>query len=227
MKILVAEDDANLGFLLVENLTSRGYEATLCRNGKEGLEKFSAEKFDFCILDIMMPVMDGLTLAKEIRKLNKSVPILFLTAKNLQEDKLSGFRLGGDDYMTKPFSMEELHLRIHAIMRRVYGSTGKTHEDSVFRFGNTEFDSRRQVLTIGKKIFELTSKESELLKLLCLSLNQVVDRPYALKLIWGDDSYFNARSMDVYVTKLRKYLKNDPSAEILNIHGVGFKLVVK
>ena len=171
----------------------------------------------------MMPVMDGFTLAGEIRKLDKKIPMLFLTAKAMQEDKLKGFELGADDYLTKPFSMEELLLRMKAIIRR---SAEDTARPTTFTIGSYSFDYNRQLLTRGKEENKLTSKESELLRLLCENLNNVLDRSVALNKIWYDDSYFNARSMDVYITKLRKYFKEDSNIELMNVHGVGFKLLV-
>lgn len=223
-KILLAEDDKNLGSVLKTYLEVKGYQTTLCVDGKEALENFKRNEFDFCILDIMMPVMDGFTLAKEIRKLDKNIPFLFLTAKSMQEDKIQGFEVGADDYLTKPFSMEELLMRLKAIMRRI--EEGKdTSGERKFAFGQYIFDYNRQMLSMGKKQQKLTSKEAELLKLLCENMNNVLDRSVALNKIWFDDSYFNARSMDVYITKLRKYIKDDPTVELINVHGVGFKLV--
>lgn len=224
-KILLAEDDKNLGNVLKAYLEAKGFNTTLCIDGKEALETFKRNEFDFCILDIMMPVMDGFTLAKEIRKLDTHIPFLFLTAKSMQEDRIQGLELGADDYLTKPFSMEELLLRIKAIRRRVEESKKNKPSDNIFRFGQYVFDYNRQMLSIGSQQQKLTSKEADLLRLLCLNMNNVLDRSAALNKIWYDDSYFNARSMDVYITKLRKYLKEDPDVELINVHGVGFKLV--
>jgi DNA-binding response OmpR family regulator len=224
-KVLLAEDDKNLGSVLKAYLEAKGFSTTLCVDGKEALEAYKRGEFDFCILDIMMPVMDGFTLAKEIRKLDKRIPFLFLTAKSMQEDKIQGFELGADDYLTKPFSMEELLLRIKAIHRRTESSQKEKKENNIFKFGNYIFDHNRQMLNIGNKQQKLTSKEADLLRLLCQNMNNVLDRSVALNKIWYDDSYFNARSMDVYITKLRKYLKEDPDVELINVHGVGFKLV--
>ncbi len=221
--VLLAEDDKNLGTILKAYLEAKGYETTLCVDGKEALEKFKREDFHFCILDVMMPVMDGFALATEIRKLDKKVPVLFLTAKSMQEDKLQGFNLGADDYLTKPFSMEELLMRMKAILRR---SAEDQKRQTVFKIGRFTFDYNRQLLTHDDESHKLTSKEAELLRLLCENLNRVLDRSVALNKIWYDDSYFNARSMDVYITKLRKYFKNDDQIELMNVHGVGFKLVV-
>ena len=224
-KVLLAEDDKNLGSVLKAYLEAKGYSTTLCIDGKEALETYKRNDFDFCILDIMMPVMDGFTLAKEIRKMDTQIPILFLTAKSMQEDKIYGFELGADDYLTKPFSMEELLLLIKAIRRRATEAEKRKLDTNFFTFGKYNFDHNRQMLTIGKKQQKLTSKEADLLKLLCQNMNSVLDRSVALNKIWYDDSYFNARSMDVYITKLRKYLKEDPDVELINVHGVGFKLV--
>lgn len=226
-KILLAEDDKNLGSVLKAYLEAKGYNTTLCVDGKEALETYKRNEFDFCILDIMMPVMDGFTLAKEIRKMDKHIPFLFLTAKSMQEDKIQGFELGADDYLTKPFSMEELLLRIKAINRRIKSQQKEKAEDNIFKFGKFTFDYNRQLLILGKEQQKLTSKEADLLRLLCQNINSVLDRSVALNKIWYDDSYFNARSMDVYITKLRKYLKEDPTVELINVHGVGFKLVVQ
>ncbi len=226
IKVLLAEDDKNLGTVLSSYLEAKGYPTTLCANGQEAYDMFNSEHFNFCIVDVMMPVMDGFTLAKEIRQIDKIVPILFLTAKSMQEDKLRGFELGADDYLTKPFSMEELLMRMQAILRRAGDSTAKNREINLFNIGKFTFNYNRQILKSDRSEQKLTSKEAELLKMLCININEVLDRSAALKKIWFDDSYFNARSMDVYVTKLRKYLKEDSNIELLNVHGVGFKLVV-
>jgi DNA-binding response OmpR family regulator len=225
VKILLAEDDKNLGNVLKQYLEAKGYETVLSPNGQEALDQFKHNSFDFLILDVMMPVMDGYTVAKEVRKLDNKVPILFLTAKNMQNDKIHGFEVGADDYLTKPFSMDELLLRIQAILKRTQSSVVKP-EDNIYKFGKFTFDYNRQILFNGEKEEKLTSKEAELLKLFCENINEVLDRTVALNRIWYGDSYFNARSMDVYITKLRKYLKDDPNVELNNVHGVGFKLVV-
>jgi DNA-binding response OmpR family regulator len=225
-RLLLAEDDRNLGNILKNYLDAKGYITTLCLNGQEAVDSFLRKEFDICILDIMMPVKDGFTAAAEIRSSNKKVPILFLTAKALQEDKLKGFEIGADDYITKPFSMEELLLRMQAILRRTDESPKSTGSDNMHTIGNYTFDFNRQTLIIRNKEQKLTSKEAGLLKLLCTHANDVLDRHTALKEIWNDDSYFNARSMDVYIVKLRKYLRDDPRVELLNVHGVGFKLVM-
>lgn len=226
-KVLLAEDDKNLGTILKAYLEAKGFPTTLCINGKEAYDMYNRKKFDFCILDVMMPIKDGFTVAQEIRKSDKKIPILFLTAKAMQEDKLKGFELGGDDYLTKPFSMEELLARMQAIIRRVKEKEQKSYQASIFKIGSLTFDHNRQILSSKTSEDKLTSKEAELLKLLCENVNEVLDRSVALNRIWQDDSYFNARSMDVYITKLRKYLKADPKIELINVHGVGFKLVVQ
>ena len=225
-KILLAEDDKNLGNILSSYLEAKGYPTTLCENGQIAFDEFMAGDFDFCIVDVMMPVKDGFTLAKEIRMIDKNIPILFLTAKSMEEDKLQGFEIGADDYLTKPFSMEELLMRMRAILRRSQNNQSVEADQGVFEIGSFTFDYNRQQLKTKDTEQRLTSKEAELLRLLCQKVNNVLDRSIALKKIWLDDSYFNARSMDVYITKLRKYLKSDPNIELLNVHGIGFKLVI-
>ena len=227
LKILLCEDDENLGMLLREYLQAKGYAATLCPDGEVGYREFLKTKFDICVLDVMMPKKDGFTLAQEIRQANTEIPIIFLTAKTLKEDILEGFKIGADDYITKPFSMEELVFRIEAILRRVRGK--KTKESTMYNIGRFTFDTQKQLLTLDndpEKATKLTTKENELLALLCAHSNEILQRDYALKTIWIDDNYFNARSMDVYITKLRKHLKPDPQIEIINIHGKGYKLIV-
>jgi len=223
-KILLAEDDTNLGILLKNYLIARNYETTLYVNGSLALEGFSKTSFGLCILDIMMPEMDGLTLAKEIRLTSPDMPIIFLTAKNQKEDIIEGFKTGADDYITKPFSMEELLYRIEAILRRTTSSTINKKEE-IYTIGGYTFDSLNQILTYNDQPINLTTKESGLLELLCRHGNEILERNFALKTIWIDDNYFNARSMDVYITRLRKYLKKDPSVKILNVHGRGYKLI--
>ena len=223
-KILLAEDDENLGVLLKNYLNAKSFETDLFANGKKAFEGFLKNHYDLCILDVMMPVKDGFTLAQDIRTINKIVPIIFLTARSMKDDVLEGFKIGADDYITKPFNMDELLFRIEAILRRV--KTDMASATQMFTLGKYTFDAQKQLLQWDDISFKLTTKESELLKLLCDNVNQVLERNYALKTIWEDDNYFNARSMDVYITKLRKYLKDDPTVEILNVHGRGFKLVV-
>lgn len=226
IKILLAEDDKNLGTVLKAYLEAKKYTTTLCINGQEAFEEFKKNDYDFLILDVMMPIKDGFTLAREIRETDKDIPILFLTAKSLQEDKMEGFKIGADDYLTKPFSMEELIVRIEAILRRTQANKPNKNKE-FFTIGKFSFDVTRHILSADGDSHKLTSKEAELLKMLCARQNETLDRSVALKQIWHDDSYFNARSMDVYVTKLRKYLKSDPTIEILNVHGVGFKLITE
>ncbi|MGQ1946296.1 response regulator transcription factor RprY [Geofilum sp. OHC36d9] len=222
-KILLTEDDENLGMLLREYLVAKGYDTDLMPDGEAGYEAFMSNKYDVCIFDVMMPKKDGFTLAKEIRMVNTEVPIIFLTAKSMKDDIFQGFKIGADDYLTKPFSMEELLFRIEAILRRTKGTLAS---QDVFQIGKFKFDTQKQQLIDGESVVKLTTKESELLKLLCNNANRVLERNFALKTIWVDDNYFNARSMDVYITKLRKHLKEEPAVEILNVHGKGYKLVM-
>ncbi len=226
LKVLLVEDDTNLGELLKEYLDLKGYEATLARDGEEAFGLFRKIKYDLCIFDVMMPKKDGFSLAKEVRGFDKQIPIIFLTAKSMKEDTLEGLRIGADDYMTKPFSMEELLLRMKAILRRSQPQNQVSEEKKVFEIGGYTFDYEQQTLKSEEKTTKLTTKEAELLKLLCTNLNQTLERSLALRLIWRDDTYFNARSMDVYITKLRKYLKEDPRVEIINVHGTGYRLQV-
>lgn len=224
-QILLAEDDPNLGNLLKNYLSAKSFDTMLFENGIIALEAFSRDKFNLCILDIMMPEMDGLTLAGEIRKIDPDIPVIFLTAKSQKEDILEGFRSGADDYITKPFSMEELLYRIQAILKRSGNSPAGKKED-LYKIGMYTFDPLKQLLSNGNNTINLTTKEVELLELLCRHENEILERNFALKTIWIDDNYFNARSMDVYITRLRKYLKKDPSVKILNIHGKGYKLII-
>ena len=223
LRILLCEDDENLGMLTREYLQAKGYNVDLYADGESGYKAFLKGKYDICVFDIMMPKKDGFQLAQEVRTVNSEVPIIFLTAKTLKEDILEGFKIGADDYITKPFSMEELVMRIEAILRRVKGKKGK--EITMYKIGKFTFDTQKQVLIADDKPEKLTTKESELLGLLCAHANEVLQRDFALKTIWIDDNYFNARSMDVYITKLRKHLKADDSVEIINIHGKGYKLI--
>ena len=222
-KILLVEDDPNLGQILAEYLQLKGFDPVLCGDGEEGLSMYMSRQFDLCLLDIMMPKKDGFTLAKEIRSIDKNLPIIFLTAKTMKDDAIEGFRIGADDYITKPFSMEELLLRINAVLRRA--SPKDKEENNSFHIGNFIFNFNNQVLASDGEEMKLTTKEAHLLKILCQNKNKTLNRSAALKIIWGDDSYFNARSMDVYITKLRKYLKKDDRLNILTVHGEGFKLI--
>ena len=225
--ILLAEDDENLGSLLTTFLNSKGYQTKWVKNGKEALDFYRAfaNTIDFIILDVMMPEKDGFAVAKEIRLTDKKTPILFLTAKSMKEDKLKGFDVGADDYLTKPFAMEELIARIQAIFRRV-GDASIIKEERV-AIGSLQFDSNKSILYTLSGEKKLTTKENALLSLLVKNINDVLDRQATLRAIWGDDNYFNGRSMDVYIAKLRKLLNEDPAIEIMNIHGIGFKLIVK
>ena len=227
VKLLLAEDDENLGLLLKEYLIAKGYNTDLYGDGELAYTGFKKQEYNLCILDIMMPKKDGITLARDIRMINQDIPIIFLTAKNLKEDVLEGFRMGADDYITKPFSMEELIFRIEAILRRTSTDGTKSGEQTIFKLGKFSFDPRKQILSCeDQEPVKLTTKESELLRLLSNNANKVLERNFALKTIWVDDNYFNARSMDVYITKLRKHLKEEPSVEIINVHGKGYKLIM-
>ena len=197
----------------------------LFQNGELAMRSFMINHYDLCLLDVMMPVKDGFTLAKEIKTQNDKIPILFLTAKNMQQDVLEGFDIGADDYITKPFSMDELLVRIKAVLRRTDPALIGEQQQTFFTVGKYTYDYTRQILSFEDREQKLTSKEAELLRLLCEKKNDILDRSMALKKIWNDDSYFNARSMDVYITKLRKYLKDDPNIVLMNVHGIGFKLV--
>ena len=206
-------------------MRSKGFKVTLAQNGKIAFEKFNAGEFDFCIFDIMMPEMDGFTLAKEIREIDKKIPILFLSAKSMKEDKLEGFKIGADDYLTKPFQMEELLARINAIMRRVVSSNDV--QDGELTIGSIRYEPEFRMLHLKDEVKKLTTKENQLLKMLVKNQNEILDRHATLRAIWGDDNYFNGRSMDVYIAKLRKVLREDSNIEIMNVHGKGFKLIVK
>ncbi len=225
-KILLVEDDPSLGPLLQEYLEAKGFETKLADDGKKGSDHFFKGSYDLLLLDVMMPVKDGITLAKEIRVSDKNVPIIFLTAKSMKEDTIEGFNAGADDYITKPFSMEELLARVTAVLRRTNKVRSTEAEEVNFKVGAYQFNSEKQVLQFKGVEQKLTTKESQLMRLLCIHQNDVLDRTFALKSIWHDDNYFNGRSMDVYIAKLRKYLKDDSKIEIINIHGKGFKLLV-
>lgn len=225
IKLLLAEDDTNLGNLLSDFLKVKGYDVTLANNGEEAFSLFVKGNYHLCLLDVMMPIKDGFATAKEIRKINAKVPIIFLTAKSMKEDTLKGFEVGADDYISKPFSMDELMARIAAVLRRTKEGVEEQHE-TFFTIGKYTFDYQKRLLTHQGESVKLTSKESDLLRLLCINENQVLDRTHALKAIWENDNYFNARSMDVYIAKLRKHLNKDQSIEIINVHGKGFRFVV-
>jgi DNA-binding response OmpR family regulator len=227
-KILLVEDDPNLGMLLQDYLELKGkFDVSLAKDGDEGLKTFNKFPFDLCILDVMMPKKDGFTLAKEIRKVNPNIPIIFATAKGMMEDKVEAFTLGGDDYITKPFRIEELLLRIQALLKRAASQEKAAPEEQKhFDIGNYHFDYTTQVISKGDQHQKVSTKEAELLRMLCLKKNNVLTREEALLTIWHDDNYFNGRSMDVFLSKLRKYLKDDPNVEIVNVHGKGYKLLV-
>jgi DNA-binding response OmpR family regulator len=226
-RILLVEDDHNLGLLLQESLGMHGYNVTLCRDGEEALRIFLNHTFDLCLIDVMLPKKDGFTLGREIRGVHSGIPLIFLTAKSLQEDRIEGFRIGGDDYITKPFNLEELVLRLRAILRRSKVGESKAQEGRKFRLGSYAFDYELQTLRIKNRTRHLTTKEAELLRLLCLHANNVLERSLALQLVWGNDSVFNARSMDVFISRLRKYLGEDGTVEIVNVHSRGYKLIVR
>ncbi|MFY8136793.1 MAG: response regulator transcription factor [Flavobacteriales bacterium] len=223
-KILLVEDDMNLGFVVQDALRMEGFRVHLSKDGKEGLLQFNKEEYDLCLLDVMMPKKDGFSLAEDIRKTNVEVPIVFLTARGMSEDRIKGFKLGADDYITKPFSSEELILRIKAILKRNPNFKEEPKDKLKFDIGKYQLDFPNYELKIGDDKKKLTKKEAELLKLLCEHQDQVLERELIANMIWGDDSYFVGRSMDVFITKLRKYLSDDPNLAIVNVHGVGFRL---
>ncbi len=224
LKILLAEDDTSLGFVISDQLREEGYHVTLCSNGAEAFKRFNEEKYHMCIFDVMMPKKDGFTLAREVRNIDKDIPIIFLTAKSMTEDKVEGFKSGADDYMTKPFSFEELALRISAMLKRT-NPQSREEESSVYQLGKYRFDTDNYTLVCGDLFSKtLTKKEANILKILAKFQNQVVNRDVLLNAVWGQDDYFVGRSLDVFITKLRKYLASDPDIQIQNIHGIGFKL---
>lgn len=225
IKILLAEDDTSLGFVIADQLRNQGYQVTLCSNGAEAYQKFNEDKFTICVFDVMMPKKDGFSLAEDIRKLDTEIPIIFLTAKTMNEDKIKGFSIGGDDYLTKPFSFDELHMRIKALLKRVNVVVGETEEKRI-QLGSYIFDTENYKLIHSKFEKTLTRKESQILRMLCKFKNQVVPREVILNAVWGQDDYFVGRSLDVFITKLRKYFKEDENVQINNIHGIGFKLEV-
>ncbi len=224
-KILVAEDDINLGSLIKQYLQAKNYEVDLYSDGEKAFNGFIKNNYALCILDVMMPKKDGFAVATEMKKINAEIPIIFLTAKSLKEDVIYGFKVGADDYITKPFNMDEVLFRIEAIIRRAGGVIENDAKNQIFILGNITYDVNKQVLSCQNQKTKLTTKESELLKLLCNNKNKILERNFALNAIWEDDNYFNARSMDVYITKLRKLLKMDPTVQIINVHGKGYKLI--
>ena len=223
IKVLLVEDDSNLGSITSDYLKAKGFNCTWEINGELGYREFVKNQYDIVILDVMMPIKDGFSTAKDIRGIDKKVPIIFLTAKSMKEDTLKGFEIGADDYITKPFNMEELTARISAILKRV-SSVTESHFDDI-KIGKLTFNPKMQILSKDDFSVSLTTKESDLLILLYKNKNDILERDHALKAIWGDDNYFNGRSMDVYIAKLRKYLKHDEQIQIINVHGRGFKLL--
>ena len=223
-KILLVEDDVNLGFIISDHLKTQGYEVSLCTNGVDALVSFNQNEFHLCVFDIMMPLKDGFTLAKDVRKTDQKTPILFLTAKTMTKDRIEGFKSGGDDYLTKPFSMEEFSYRIKSLLKRVEVTPEKA--EALIKIGTYFFHVDSYLLQ--NKSFEkkLTKKEAQILRILCKNIGQVTPREIILNAVWGQDDYFTGRSMDVFITKLRKYLKEDDSVKIENIHGIGFKLSI-
>jgi len=226
IRILLAEDDINLSTVLRDYLEMLDYEVTLCSNGEEGMKAFRSGTYNLCLLDVMMPVKDGFTMAEEIRRSDERVPVIFITAKSFKEDKIRGFQIGCDDYITKPFSTEELSLRIKAILRRCEANLKPADKENtqLYKIGRYLFDYPNLTLTLNEDEIHLTRKEADLLRLLCLNENKILKRDEALKEIWGRDNYFIGRSMDVFIAKLRRYLKDDNDITIRNIHGTGFKL---
>jgi len=228
-KILLAEDDPNLGEILKDYLELKGkFDVKLCQDGEDALRAFNRDEYDLCILDVMMPKKDGFSLGKEIRRTNQEIPIIFATAKGMMEDKTEAFNLGGDDYITKPFRVEELLLRINALLKRSLSQERSVEEELPvnFNLGEYDFDYTSQIIARQGQQQKLSTKEAELLRMLCLKKNDVLTREEALIKIWHDDNYFNGRSMDVFLSKLRKYLRDDPKVEIVNVHGKGYKLLV-
>lgn len=223
-RILLVEDDANLGFVISDQLKSEGYQVVLCTNGMDGHMRFSEDEFHLCIFDVMMPKKDGFTLAREIRTMNQDIPIIFLTAKAMTEDKIAGFNAGGDDYLTKPFSFDELSVRVKALLKRV--NIKDEPEEKIVQIGSYVFDTENFTLKHPEFEKTLTKKEAMVLKILCKYKNAVVPRENILTAVWGQDDYFAGRSMDVFITKLRKYFSMDNKIAISNIHGIGFKLEV-
>jgi DNA-binding response OmpR family regulator len=225
-RVLLLEDDPNLGLLVQEHLQMNDYDVTLCVNGEEGNAALARGAYDLCLVDVMMPKKDGFTFARELREHDEHMPLIFLTAKSLKEDRIEGFRIGCDDYITKPFSVEELLLRIQAVLKRSRGPSLRAETPTVFEIGEYSFDSNRQLLMRGDKQQKLTPRETDLLRLLCLNMNEILPRDEALKKIWGDENYFHGRSMDVFISRLRKYFKDDDRVEIMGVHGKGFRLIV-
>ncbi len=225
-KILLAEDDDNLGFIIKECLELSNYEVAWEKNGQLALQEFFKQEYDLCVFDVMMPEKDGFTLAEDVRKINHNIPIIFLTAKTMKEDRIQGFKSGADDYITKPFSTEEFILRVEAVMKRSYGRGVENSNKGIFQIGQYEFDFNNMKLKLIDNVKTLTRKEADVLKILFVHKNEILPRETALKIVWGNDDYFTGRSMDVFITRLRKYLSEDPKIQIANIHGIGFKMII-
>lgn len=223
-KILLVEDDESLGYVIQDNLEVKGFSVTLCKNGMDAIGAFKSEEFDLCLLDVMLPRVDGFEVARYIREANQNIPILFLTAKSMQEDKLQGFKIGADDYITKPFSMEELLYRMEVFLKRTRELKQVGHD--IFTLGEYQFDDSNLKLIHPDQEYTLTQKEAKVLSCFCHSMDQIVRREEILKEVWGENDYFLGRSLDVFISKLRKYLKRDPAIKITNYHGVGFKLTL-
>lgn len=225
-RILIAEDDDNMRFMLQDNLEMAGYNVYAVGDGQTCLSVFLKEEIDLCLLDVMLPRKDGFTLASDIRKINRDIPIVFLTAKMLKEDRIQGFRIGADDYVTKPFSVEELILRIEAILKRVYQTPSRADNEATYDLAGTSFNFHHKTLTTSNGTIALTSKEAKLLRLFCLHRNQVIERDLIQKAIWEDEGYFVGRSMDVFISRLRKIFRHDPNVSFQTLHGIGYKLNV-
>ena len=225
VKILLIEDDLNLGFVIKNSLEHKGYKVSLYTNGQSAFQAVFNESFDICLVDVMLPKKDGFTFVEEIRKEGNNIPVIFLTAKTMEEDRIKGFKTGADDYITKPFNMEEFVLRLEAVLKRCR-VIKENQEQQEFSIGKYIFNFANLTLKSSSKAQTLTTKEAAILKQLCLHKNEVLKRETALKIVWGSDDYFLGRSMDVFITKLRKYLKDDPSIKISNVHGVGFMLSI-
>lgn len=223
-KLLLVEDDENLGFVTKDQLEDHNYSVEWAKDGAEGYEKYLSGTFDLCILDVMLPKKDGFTLGKQLRAFDESVPIFYLTAKSMEKDKLKGLRTGADDYLTKPFNIEELVLRINNLLSRING-TRQNGQNPVFKLGNLTFNADQHILKTPGETINLTKKEAGLLRLLCINNGELIKREVALRIVWGNDDYFTGRSMDVFITRLRKYLKADRRVKIENVHGVGFQLI--
>lgn len=224
-KILLVEDDPTLGFVIKDNLEENNYEVVYCHDGETGWQQFMRQNVDLCLLDVMLPKKDGMALAQQIRKKNEVIPILFMTAKSMDEDKIAGFKSGGDDYITKPFNLQELLLRIEVFLKRT--KTAGASESNIYTIGNLHFDYNQLAITVDGKRNQLTQKEADLFKFLCEHANTVIRREDILMAVWGKDDYFLGRSMDVFMTKIRKYIKETPQIDLQTLHGIGFKFIVE